>query len=62
MIKQNKWKILISSIVILLPMLFGLIMWNRLPEQMAIHWGLAGEADAKSTTQEEIMALAAKYV
>ncbi|MBO7171229.1 MAG: DUF1648 domain-containing protein, partial [Clostridia bacterium] len=45
MIKQNKWKILISSIVILLPMLFGLIMWDRLPEQMAIHWGLAGEAD-----------------
>ncbi|MBO5653068.1 MAG: SdpI family protein [Clostridia bacterium] len=49
MIKQNKWKILISSIVILLPMLFGLIMWDRLPEQMAIHWGPAGEADGFGT-------------
>ena len=45
MIKRNKWKILISSIATLIPMLFGVIVWDRLPEQMAIHWGLAGEAD-----------------
>lgn len=45
MIKENKWKILLSSLATLLPMLFGLIVWNRLPEQMELHWGLAGKTD-----------------
>ena len=46
MIKKNKWKLLISSLIILLPMVAGLILWNRLPEQMAIHWGLNGDPDS----------------
>ncbi len=45
MIKRNKWKILLSCLGTLLPMLFGLIVWDRLPEQMAIHWGLVGNED-----------------
>lgn len=45
MIKNNKWKILISSVIILLPALFGLIVWDSLPEQIATHWGISGEAD-----------------
>ena len=32
--KQNKWKIIISSIITLLPMLFGIIVWNKLPAQI----------------------------
>lgn len=43
MIKKNKVKLIISSIVILLPAIFGLIAWDRLPVQFASHWG----ADAK---------------
>lgn len=45
MIKKNKRKLLVSSIVILLPILFGVIIWNRLPEQVATHWGMDGSAD-----------------
>ncbi len=45
MIKQNKWKLLISSLVILSPMVVGLILWDHLPERLAIHWGINGEAD-----------------
>lgn len=45
MIKQNKWMILLSSLVILLPMIFGLIVWDTLPEQMAIHWSVNGDPD-----------------
>ena len=45
MMKQHKGKLLISSILILLPSLFGLILWHKLPEQIAIHWGLDGNAD-----------------
>ena len=45
MIKKNKWKLLLSSLVILLPIAFGLIFWNKLPEEMTTHWGMDGNAD-----------------
>lgn len=45
MFKQHKWKIIISSVIILLPMVFGLIMWNELPDTMTTHWGADGTAD-----------------
>lgn len=45
MMKENKFKMVISSIVILLPVVFGLMMWNALPDTMAIHWGADGNAD-----------------
>lgn len=48
MIKNNKWKLIVSSIVILLPIIFGLIFWNELPEQMVTHWGIDGNADGFS--------------
>lgn len=45
MIKNNKLKCIISSAVILLPAVITLILWNYLPEQMAIHFGPTGKAD-----------------
>lgn len=48
MIKKNKWQLMISSIIILLPIVAGLLIWNYLPEQIAIHWGVDGEPDGWS--------------
>ena len=45
MIKNHKWKAVISSVVILLPIVFGLIFWNQLPNNMVSHWGADGVAD-----------------
>ena len=45
MIKNNKLKAILSSAVILLPILFGIVMWNKLPESMVSHWGGDGVAD-----------------
>ncbi len=45
MFKKNLKKIIISSLIILLPMLVGLILWNRLPELLPTHWNAAGEID-----------------
>ncbi len=45
MIKNHKWKAILSSVVILLPMLFGLLMWKQLPANMVSHWGGDGVAD-----------------
>ena len=49
MIKNNKWKLLISSIVILLPVVVGLIFWNKLPDEMITHWGIDGVANGWSS-------------
>ena len=43
--KKYKGLIIVSSIVILLPMLLGLILWNRLPDTMVTHWGAEGAVD-----------------
>ena len=49
MIKNHKWKAVVSSVIILLPVLFGLIMWNQLPATMTSHWGADGVADGTAT-------------
>lgn len=45
MIKKNLKVLMITSIIILLPMVAGLVLWNRLPEQVPFHWNAAGEVD-----------------
>ena len=45
MIKKNLKTLIITSIIILLPMVAGLVLWNRLPEQVPFHWNAAGEVD-----------------
>lgn len=49
MIKNNKLKLTIASIIILLPIIAGLIMWDILPEQMATNWGTDGQANGWSS-------------
>ncbi len=43
--KKNKWAIIISSVLTLLPIAVGLIIWDKLPPTMAMHWGADGNAN-----------------
>ena len=45
MIKKYGKILLISSLLILLPIAVGLVLWDKLPDTMNIHWNAAGEAD-----------------
>ena len=45
MIKKNLKTLIITSIIILLPMVAGLVLWNRLPDEVPFHWNAAGEID-----------------
>jgi len=45
MLKKNKTLVILVSIVTLLPILVGILLWNQLPEQMPTHWNAAGEID-----------------
>ena len=42
MTKKNKKIILITSMITILPILVGLILWNKLPEQVATHFDFNG--------------------
>lgn len=42
---KNKTLIFITSLVILIPLFVGLILWNKLPEEIAIHFDMNGAAD-----------------
>ena len=45
MIKKNLKTLIVTSILIVLPVLAGIILWDRLPEQMPTHWNAAGDID-----------------
>lgn len=42
---KNKAMFFITAIVILIPMFVGLILWNKLPDEIAIHFNESGNAD-----------------
>ena len=42
---KNKWRWLISSLVILFPAFIGLFLWHKIPEYITIHWNINGTAD-----------------
>lgn len=49
MLKQYKWKIVITTLIILLPMLAGCILWDRLPDTIATHFGVDNEPNGFSS-------------
>ena len=57
--KNNKLLLIITSIVILLPIVFGLIVWDKLPEQIATHWGVDGNPDSYSSRESAVFGLPA---
>ena len=59
MIKHNKFKIVISSIITLLPMIFGFLVWNRLPESIATSFGWNGEITGYSSKMFAVVGLPA---
>ena len=57
MMKQNKRKLLISSVIILLPMLAGVILWGKLPAKVPTHWGFDGTVDGWGSKPFAVFAL-----
>lgn len=44
--KEYRKLIIATTLITLLPILLGLILWNRLPDTVAVHWGADGQADS----------------
>ena len=45
MLKRNKGILIVTTLVMLLPMVVGLLLWNKFPERIPIHWNFTGEVD-----------------
>jgi uncharacterized membrane protein len=45
MIKKYKGTLIFTSLTMLLPILVGLLLWDKLPEQVPYHWGINGDVD-----------------
>ena len=43
--KENRKIVIASCLLCLVPLIFSLAVYSRLPEQMAVHWDASGEAN-----------------
>ena len=56
MIKKHWKQLLVTSAVILLPMAVGLLLWEKLPATMNIHWGADGQPDGTAGKANSVFA------
>ena len=57
MIKKNLKIIILTSIITLLPILMGIILWDKLPDTLPIHWNASGNVDGWSSKPFVVFAL-----
>ena len=60
--KANKKELLLTSLVCLLPLLAGVILYPRLPETMATHWGFDGTANGWSSRAATVFGLSLIHI
>ena len=47
--RENKKLVVITSIIILLPVLAGLLLWDQLPDRIPVHFGIDDQPDGFSS-------------
>ena len=57
MIKKHMKTLIITSLVIVLPMLVGAILWDQLPAQIPTHWNIEGQVDGWSSKTLAVLGL-----
>lgn len=59
MIKKYKKTLIVSSLTLLIPVIVGLLLWNKLPDPMPSHWNIHGEVDGWSSKAFTVFGLPA---
>ena len=57
MIAKNKKLLILTSLLTLLPIPLGLLLWDRFPEVMTVHWGITGQADGFASVPMTVLGL-----
>ena len=47
--KLDRKTMIITTVITLLPLVIGVILWNRLPDEMATHFGFDNQANGFSS-------------
>ena len=53
-LNKHKWTLIVTSLIILLPILVGVLLWDDLPEKVPFHWGINGEVDRHASKAEAV--------
>ena len=59
MLKKYKKTLILTNVLILMPMLVGFLLWDKLPAEMATHFNAQGEADGWSSKSFTVFGLPA---
>lgn len=62
MIKKYKRTLILTTLVLLIPVLVGLLLWDRLPDPMPSHWNIDGEVDGWSSKAFTVFGLPALMI
>ena len=62
MLKKYRKTLVITTVISLLPVLAGLILWDRLPEKLPMHFNAAGEVDGWAGKAVGVFAMPAFFV
>ena len=62
MIKKYKRTLILTTLVLLIPMIVGLLLWNKLPDPMPSHWNIHGEVDGWSSKSFAVFGLPALMI
>ncbi|MDO4976110.1 MAG: SdpI family protein [Eubacteriales bacterium] len=49
MMRENKRTLILTSVVCLIPIIVGLLLYDKIPAQIATHWDINGEANGWSS-------------
>lgn len=57
MIKKNLPKLIVTSLITLIPIVIGLILWDKLPAQVPVHWNINGDVDDYTTKTQAVFVM-----
>lgn len=52
---RHKKQIILTTLLAFVPLIAGLLLWKRLPEQIPVHFNINGEADRYSSRLEAVL-------
>ena len=59
MIKKYKVTLIITSLLTLVPILAGLLLWDQLPDQLPFHWDIHGQVDGWASKTQAVFLMPA---
>lgn len=62
MLKKYMKTLILTSLVMLIPVIVGLLLWNQLPDPMPSHWNIHGEVDGWSSKAFAVFGLPALMI